>query len=146
MRSLLTTDDNRIGEWVTARAGGDWVPGSGRCLALLEDEKIVAGVIYDTFNGANICLHVAALPEARAFSGARFRWAMFVYPFLHLKVKRLTGIFPSANIRVQQLALRLGFEFETALKDAHPKGDLLVYVMYPDKCPWINLLEEPQHG
>ena len=146
MRRILSDDDNRIGEWVTARAGGDWVPGSARCIGLLENEKLVAGVMYDLYNGANMCLHVASDLHARAWSDERFRWAMFHYPFEHVGVKRLTGIFPSANIRVQQLALRLGFEFEAALKDAHSKGDLLVYRMYADKCPWIRIDKEPQHG
>lgn len=61
-----------------------------------------------------------------------FYWAIFNYPFNVLKVKRLTGLISSANIKSQTLAEKLNFQKEAVLKDYLEDGDGIIYVLRPE--------------
>lgn len=101
----------------------------------MKDGKLVAGVLYEDWNGANVVCHIAGDGQ---WLNRRFLWAMFDYPFNQLGVKRITGIVPSCNTQARRFDEHLGFELEATLHDAHPQGDLLVYVMPRSKCRWLK--------
>ena len=136
---ILTGCDKMVGPWICSRIGGQWIPGRGVTIGLVHPEKgLVAGVLYEDWNGANITGHVAAVP-GRHWLNREFLWYAFYYPFEQLKVKRITGTVPSNNLEAQRFDESLGFELEATLKDAHPEGDILIYRMTKDKCRWLNL-------
>jgi RimJ/RimL family protein N-acetyltransferase len=58
---------------------------------------------------------------------------------VQLGVKRITGIVAESNLAARKFDEHIGFVLETRLKDAHPQGDLLIYVMTPDQCRWLAL-------
>lgn len=139
---LLTQADNLVGPWVATRTGGTWQPGRGTTIGLIHPHKgLVAGVLYEDWNGANVCMHVAAIP-GRYWLNREFLWYAFFYPFVQLKVKRITGIVPSCNLDARKFDEKLGFELEAILSDAHPQGDLMVYRMTADKCRWLQLRKD----
>lgn len=139
---IITGVDSLVGPWVCQRAGGDWAPGRGVTIGLAHPEKgLVAGVLYEDWNGANILGHVAAVP-GRMWLNREFLWFCFHYPFEQLGVKRITGIVPSSNLEARRFDESLGFELEATLKDAHPTGDLCVYVMTKEKCRWLALRKD----
>lgn len=131
---IITGDE--ITKWVTDRSEGVFVPGLNPAVGISKNGVIVGGVAYDGYNGANINMHVAS-DGSRNWVTREFLWAIFHYPFVQLKLKRATGIIPSYNSASFKFAEGLGFELETTLKDAHPRGDLLIYKMTPDKCRWL---------
>lgn len=104
--------------------------------------ELVAGVVYDYFNGANINMHVAA--EGVNWLNREFLWFCFYYPFEQLKVRRVTGLIPDSNHQSKRFAESLGFELETRLQDASPTGDVLVYRMFKPQCRWLGL--KGKHG
>ena len=61
------------------------------------------------------------------------------YPFNELKVNRVTGMIPCTNKASIRFVEKLGAELETTLKDAHPKGDLLVYRMIKKDCKYLGV-------
>lgn len=139
---IITGADSLVGPWVCQRAGGDWTPGRGVAIGLAHPEKgLVAGVLYEDWNGANILGHVAAVP-GRMWLNREFLWFCFHYPFEQLGVKRITGIVPSSNLEARRFDESLGFELEATLKDAHPTGDLCVYAMTKEKCRWLALRKD----
>lgn len=100
--------------------------------------QIVAGVAYNDYNGPNINAHIA-------ITGAMtktFLHTIFDYPFNQAKVKRITGLVGSGNEKGNNINLRLGFIEETRLKDCHPTGDMIVYVMRRENCRWLELKHE----
>lgn len=133
---MLLLDPDVIGPWVCARAGGTWVQGRGSAIGWVKDDLLVAGVLYEDFNGANVVCHIAG--EGR-WANREYLWTIFDYPFNQLKVGRITVPIASINTKAQNFVEHLGFEREAILRGAHPAGDLIIYKMTADKCRWLEV-------
>jgi RimJ/RimL family protein N-acetyltransferase len=121
--------------FVRAVNGGDG-DGKPAALGLERNGKLVAGVVYEQFNGASVNMHISAVP-GRHWCNRLLLWAMFDYPFNVLKVRRVTGLICSTNADSIRFAEHIGFQHEATLKDASPNGDLLVYVLFKDQCKYL---------
>lgn len=131
-----------ICSWVSARAGGSWVPGQATAIGLMEDGELIAGVVFDAWNGASCCMHVAAV-DGKAWMTPSYLKACFAYPFNQLKVNKILGLVGSGNKAALQFDLHLGFVPEATLEGAHPDGSLVVLSMTRAQCRW---LPENRHG
>ena len=136
---MIVFDADRIGPWVCERAGGTWVKGRGTAIGLEDGSsgELLAGVLYDDWNGANVNMHVAAVP-GRKWLNREFLRVCFDYPFNQLHVKRVTGLVASVNLDAMRFDLHLGFKLEATLKDAHPEGDMNILVMRREDCRWLE--------
>lgn len=125
-----------MNEFVAAQMGiTSWSNAVG--IGIEEDGNLIAGVVYDYYNGASICMHVAAI--GKRWMTREFLWYCFYYPFVELGVKRITGLVPESNLAARRLDEHLGFKLETRLKDADPTGDTLVYAMFKDDCRFLEI-------
>ena len=102
-----------------------------------EDGQIIAGIVYDNWNPANVCMHVAARPGVNWVSRALLR-LVFGYAFEGLGCKRVTGIVPASNKAARRFDEHLGFKLEARLKDAAVDGDMLLYVMHRRDCRFLK--------
>lgn len=105
----------------------------------IEDEggQLVAGVVYDSYTGSNVFLHVASVP-GHNWLLKRPLAAFFGYPFLVMGVRRVTAAVRDDNKSVIRLIAHLGFSFEARLQGAHPAGDVLLWRMMREDCRWIT--------
>lgn len=137
MKRIITDQPERIAAFV-----GDALDVSGfanyTAIGLEENGELIAGVLFDYYNGASINMHVAAKPGRRWLT-REFLHFCFWYPFEQLKVRRITGLVPASNRDARKFDEHLGFELEATLKDAAPDGDVLVYRLFRDQCRWLNL-------
>lgn len=109
-----------------------------RAIGLERDGALVAGVLFEGFNGQNIWMHVAAEPGGRWMS-RRFLGACFRYPFVGLGARRASIHVAEGNAASHRLGLHLGFTEEARLKGAaHDGGDLLLMVMWRDQCRFLG--------
>lgn len=132
-------DPGVIGPWVCERATeSNYTPGTAQAIGKVKGGQVVAGVLYQDFNGVNMFCHIAG--EGQGWLDRRFLSIIFHYPFIQLKARRITGVVPSINERARRFNERLGFEQEATLLDAHPGGDLIIYVMTANKCRWLKEL------
>lgn len=115
----------------------DYVRGSCQALGWLCGSELVAGVLYYQYTGPNIWAAVAAEPGHNWLNRVGL-WAIFDYPFRQLGVKRITIGIDEGNSRSIKFCTSLGFRPETRLSDASPGGDLLIYRMYAEECPWLR--------
>jgi hypothetical protein len=106
-------------------------------LALIDDRRILAGVIYTQYSPANICMHVAAIP-GRYWLCPEFLHAVFHYPFGELGLRRVTGLVPRKNADARRFDEHLGFVLEGCMEDALPDDALLIYGMLKKDCKWIS--------
>ncbi len=147
-KQILLNADTFVGTWVAGQLGNGAVyrPADGdKAIGLIDPDKgLIAGVLYQNFNGVNISAHIAAVPGANWLT-RNFLWVMFDYPFNQLGVKRITGVVPASNLAARRFDEHLGFVHEATLKDALPDGDLLLYVMWRENCRWLAL-KEKVHG
>lgn len=138
MKRVVTNHDSFFGPWIMNRVGGEWLPGRGSTIGLWEDGVgPVAGLLYESCNGASVLGHLTGI--GRKWMNREFLWFCFYYPFEQLKVNKILGLVESTNLEAQRLNTHLGFRLEATLKDAAPKGDLLIYSMTRDQCKWLNL-------
>lgn len=107
-------------------------------MGIAQDGKIVAGVLFEDYNGASLAMHCAGEPRSLF---RRFLWMVFDYPFAQLKCKKVYGPVPASNIGACRLNEHLGFKVETRLVDAHPEGDILLFAMRKEDCRWLVLGE-----
>jgi len=126
-----------VGPWVCARTGGEFSPIGSSTIGLLdEDGTVVAGAVYDNFNGTSICVHLAG--EGRNWLNREFLRAGFRYPFDQLKVKKLLGLVPSTNMLARRFDEHCGFQLEAVVTEAAQDGaDLLIYSMRRENCRFL---------
>lgn len=132
----VTFDADVVGPWVFERAGGKFLPGCCTAIGLVKDGKIAAGVTYSDYNGASVVCGIAG--EGR-WANRGFLWLIFAYPFLQLKVKRITTFINPNNTVSKKFTLKLGFTLESTMKDAHPEGDMWMTCMLRNECKWIEV-------
>lgn len=134
---MIVCDDNiRVSQWVSARMGDvGW--SACQSIGLERRGKLIAGVVYDYFNGASICMHVAA--EGSHWLNREFLWYSFHYPFVELGCQRVTGLIPESNCPSRRFAEHIGFEPETKLERAHKDGSVIVYRMFRERCRWLRV-------
>lgn len=131
---MIVTDKDRIGPWVCERTGGIYEPSTSTAIGWEIDGELVAGTLYDQFNGRSICMHVAVeKPVTKTFTKACFE-----YPFKQLGVKKIIGLVDSTNESALRFDHHLGFVEEGRIKDAGKHGDLILLTMSRRECRWIQ--------
>lgn len=110
-----------------------------RAIGLRRDGRLVAGVIYEGFNGCNMWVHLAGEPGARWMTRDYLR-ACFAYPFLVCGVQRLSGYVAASNLAARRLNEHFGYRVECTLEGAAPDGgDVLIYVMWRRDCRYVDV-------
>lgn len=122
-----------VGQWVAAQIGGVLQDNSA-AIGLERDGQLVAGVIYESWNGRSIVCHIAI--AGRITAG--FMRAICRYPFDACGVHKVIGPIPSGNTKAIQNAIRIGFVEEARLKDADPTGDIVLFTLTRDKCRYLG--------
>jgi RimJ/RimL family protein N-acetyltransferase len=106
-------------------------------IGLERDGELIGGVVYDSYSGPNIFMHIAGI-AGTTWLTRNFLRAMFHYPFVQLGVDRITGPVSSCNPAAARLGRHLGFTHEATLKGAVTGGDLLLFAMWKRDCRFIG--------
>ncbi len=103
-------------------------------IGLERDGELVAGVIYEGYNGHNVWMHVA-IPGR--ITPAFLRYA-FHYPFIELSCARVSGYVEASNAKARQFDEHLGFKPEATLRGAASDGgDVILYRMTREDCRYV---------
>ena len=141
MRRIIA--GQQVVDWVAKRTSEFGSYGAAVGIGIAADGEIIAGVAYNDYNGAQMCMHVAALPRALWLDRSTLA-AFFGYPFKH--VNRVTALVGEGNKPSRRLVEGVGFELECSLRDAHPTGRMLVYRMFRNQCKWIEARDEQKRA
>lgn len=133
----LIYDKDRVGPWVCKRTGGTYSPVDASAIGMLRDGRLVAGCLFEHFNGASIAMHVGS--DGPHWLSRTFLRAVFRYPFVQLGVRKVLGFVDASNAAAQRFDEHLGFVLEATLTDAAPGGDLLIYTMRREQCRFLEL-------
>lgn len=133
-----TNDLNYVGPWFQERVPTLRNLNGKTALGLIRQGKLVAGVLYENYNGCNIFAHWATEPGTFRPLTANFLWAAFHYPFEVLGCRRVSGLVEPSNSTAVKMDLKLGFHVEATLKNAAPSGDLLLMCMLKEDCKWLK--------
>jgi RimJ/RimL family protein N-acetyltransferase len=132
---MLTFDASIVGPWVSQKTNGAWCEGRGQAIGKMVDGQLVAGVLYEDFNGANVVCHIAG--EGK-WADRQFLAVIFDYPFNQMKVRRITVPVCGSNARSVKLVEHMGFVLESRLEQATLDSDLLLYRLFKDECKYLR--------
>ncbi len=139
MNRIILNERDRCAEWARLRIGhveswGEWCEAIG----LERDGELLAVVVFNLFSGADIAMHIAAVPGRRWMTRDFLRVA-FRYPFNQLGCRRVTGYVPASNADALRFDLHLGFQREGLLREAMDTGeDVIVLGMLRRECRFLN--------
>jgi hypothetical protein len=125
-----------IGAWVAEQVGQKASWGDFYALGVRKGMRTTAGVVFNNFNGANATCHIAI----KEFSKANVDLFRHVanYAFNVCKLKRITGMVPTNEPKTIAFDKHLGFEEEFVMKDGAPGADMMILVLWPHNCRWLQ--------
>lgn len=138
MSRIVCDRKEEVGAFVAERigVGSPSAFGDYNAIGVVQGERIVSGVVYTDFNGANCWMHVATeVPLTRYLLAVGFD-----YPFNRLGCQRVTGWVEESNDEAVRLDKHLGFEVEFVMpRAARDGGNVLVMRMFKEDCRFLKL-------
>jgi RimJ/RimL family protein N-acetyltransferase len=137
VRRVILNERDRCAEWARQRiphvpSWGEWCEAIG----LEEDGELLAVVVFNFMSECDIAMHVAAIP-GRRWLNREFLRVAFRYPFVQLKLQRVTGYVPEKNVDALRFDSHLGFQREGLMRRALPDDNVVVLGMLREECRWL---------
>lgn len=97
--------------------------------------QLQGGVVFTQYTVTNITItSVLEAPLTR-----KFMRAIYLYPFMQLKVKRVTALVDKLNTASRRLVEHDGYIKEGCLREAAANGDdVIVYGLLRKDCRWLT--------
>ena len=133
-KRLVFGKDAIVSAWVSKRIDIP-VPTDAVALGVWDGDRLIAGVMYTEYRGCDITMHVAA--ENARWLNRQFLHAFFGYPFLQLKVLRVTAIVARRNQHARKFVERIGFKREGSHPRAFNGRTAISYGMMREHCRWL---------
>ena len=128
----IVSSIERVTPWVEKKLDARMHP--DEAIGLERDGQMIAGVVYEGWNGASFVCHIAV----EGLMTPAYLAAIFHYPFVHCEAKKIFAPVAESNEKSKAFVENLGFRFEHRLLDAHPDGSILLYSMKRDQCRFIG--------
>ena len=130
----IISDKLVVGPWVAKRNLGAFAPETSEAIGLKRGNELVAGVVYEAWNGASMVVHVAV----EGLMTPAYLAAIYHYPFVHVGVDKLIAPIGEDNAKSIRFVSKMGFRLESRIPDAHPDGALLLYTLSRAECKYIK--------
>ena len=111
--------NGRVVRWVAGQLHAEFQE-RAQAIGLECAGQIVAGIVYESLNGASIVVHLAASGRLTR----KFLWANADYAFRQCGVRKMIAPIAESSVRMIKMAYKMGFRHEATLTGAHPDGDL----------------------
>lgn len=122
-----------IGRWVAGQIQGTYHAGD-TAIGLVRDGEIIAGIIYENWNGRSIVAHMAITGRMTA----AFVGVIFDYAFNVCKAEKAIVPCGSDNAKIIKLVTNMGFREEARIKDGEPNGDIVLYTLKRSECRFLG--------
>jgi RimJ/RimL family protein N-acetyltransferase len=108
-----------------------------RCIGTMRDNELVFGAVYANYNGHSCQVHIAAFRKYWLTRDMLFVY--FYYPFIQLNCHRMFATVPESNDKALEFDKRVGFKYETLLKDVYTGGEgMHILSMARSECRWLK--------
>lgn len=128
------TSGPEVGFWVAKRLRCGYFAERSNAIGLERDGELVAGVIYEDWNHRSIICHLAV--EGRLTPA--YLAAICDYAFNVCQVEKVIAPVLSANEDGVRFVGKFGFVEEARLKDAHPEGDIVLFILTREACRFLE--------
>ena len=130
----ITSNKLIVGPWVAKKVFGTFNPETSEAIGLERRGELVAGVLYENWNGASLVVHVAV----QGLLTPAYLHAICHYPFVHVGAAKVIAPIGEANAESIRFVTKMGFRQEGRIPDAHPDGALLLYTLSREQCKYIG--------
>lgn len=141
---LTISDQATLLRWAAERIGlpDGWVADS-QAMGVLEREtgRIAAVGVLNMFHDQGAWIHIAS-DRSKRWASTEILAGMFAYPFLHLRLRRVTARIAADNAEALAFALKLGFRVEGVERRGFFNRDVCLFGMLAEECIWIQTKEE----
>jgi hypothetical protein len=126
-----------VGHWVMSRTDGAYNADRSAAIGLERDGELVAGTVYEMWNGKSVVCHITWDQITPAYLAA-----VYDYPYNVANVDKIIGPISSNHTRALKLVTKMGFSEEARIKNAAPDGDIVFMTQTPERCRYL----EPRYG
>lgn len=124
-----------VGHWTAEKLKAGYFAERSNAIGFVRDGKLVAGVIYENWNGKSLINHIVI--EGRV--NRTFLRSICDYAFNVCKVNKSIAPVSSDNEKSIKFVEKMGYKKEATIKDAHPKGDILIYSLVREDCRFLEV-------
>jgi RimJ/RimL family protein N-acetyltransferase len=132
---LIYGHDAALIPWIEQRLGHK-LREDAKAIGVMRDGRLVAVIAYDTFSLCDCNMHVASDDSGRWLDRSVLLHA-FAYPFIQLRLRRVTALVPASNHKALKLDRHLGFVDEGYHPRSMPNDDTVTLGMLREHCRWI---------
>lgn len=136
MTQFTTADRPGLLAWAAERIGVPGFKPDAKAIGILRRGQLVAVVVYDAFSACDCNMHVAS-DGSRHWMTRTALIEAFCYPFVQLKLRRVTALIPTKKTDAIRFNEHLGFKLEGLCPEAMPDDDLQVRGMLRRECRFI---------
>lgn len=129
---IIDKDHERVGRWLERQRACRHTSASV-CIGLERRGELVAGIQYDTYNGASMVASIAVTGRMTP----EFLRYIFHYPYIECGIQVGLLYVASSNVQSQRFVEKLGFVRIAHIEDAHPDGSLLLYQLRKEDCRFL---------
>jgi len=133
---LIYGHDHMLLPWAAERIGIGRFRDDARAIGVGDGDNIRGVVVYDTFSSADCNMHVASDGSGRWLT-REFLCHAFSYPFIQLRLRRVTAMVPAKNLHALRFDEKLGFVREGYHPHGMPDDDLISLGMLRKNCRFI---------
>ena len=142
--NVLYGADAEVAEWVGRAIPGYIRSPDAKALGIIRDGRIVAGAVFERFNGVHCEVTITARPGV-AWADRRTLFALYHYVFVQLDCLALSAVIPASNLPSLNLCTKLGFQPVAYVRFAAPDGGPLVILQQErDSCRWLSYGQKQQ--
>lgn len=137
MLGIVYGRDAEIAEWVRIRAPhADSGFEKYVCIGVERDGELICGVVYNDYRVHSI--HASIASTDPRWACRRTLYTIFAYPFVQLKVGRITTYCGASMTSVRRFNERLGFTQEGLLRRGFGDDDCVIFGMLREECRWLE--------
>ena len=139
---LLYGADNEVSEWVSKQFSEtpDYFKPC-RAIGIVNNKQLIAGIIYNNQEssfGIPYMLEMTIASIDKRWATRHNLKALFSYPFIQLRLKRVNTRCDSQDQGVMMFNKRLGFVEEGRHRKAFSNGsDAISFGMLKEECKWL---------
>lgn len=142
--ALIYNADEILIPWAAERIGIQSFRDDAKAIGIVTGDNIRGVCVFDNFSPADVFIHIAS-DGSKTWLTWDFLVSCFAYPFIQLRLPRVTGLVPASNEAAMKFDLKLGFQIEGRCREAVEDGDdLMILGMLRRECRFIP--KEYRHG
>lgn len=137
MRSVVSYEirhGDAVGQWVGDQLGFIYHPEDSQAIGLLRAGEIVAGIVYEGWNGRSITAHLVI----RRYVTRAFLRVISEYPFKQLGAWKVIAPVFSDNAAGIRAMPKIGFIEEARILNAQPGGDIVLFTLTQSNCRYLG--------